>query len=67
MSQSETPNTPATLDALLTDVPAGRTTPPLPVADITLDSRRVTPGSVFFALDGTSGHGLDHLQQALDA
>jgi UDP-N-acetylmuramoyl-L-alanyl-D-glutamate--2,6-diaminopimelate ligase len=67
MSRSETPASPATLDALLAGVAAGQPVPSVAVSDITLDSRRVTPGSVFFALQGTSGHGLDYLQQALDA
>jgi UDP-N-acetylmuramoyl-L-alanyl-D-glutamate--2,6-diaminopimelate ligase len=67
MSGSETPASPATLDALLAGVAAGQPVPSVAVSDITLDSRRVTPGSVFFALQGTSGHGLDYLQQALDA
>ncbi len=67
MSGSGTPHIGATLDALLAGVAAGQPVPSLPVADITLDSRRVAPGSVFFALQGTSGHGLEHLQQALDA
>ena len=39
----------------------------LAVSALSLDSRRLTPGSLFIALPGTRGHGLDYLQQALDA
>jgi UDP-N-acetylmuramoyl-L-alanyl-D-glutamate--2,6-diaminopimelate ligase len=38
--------------------------PPLPVADLTLDSRAVRPGSAFVALAGASTHGLQHAAQA---
>jgi len=55
----------ATLDALLAGIAPGA--PAVPIIDITLDSRRVTAGALFFALQGTSGHGLDHLRQALEA
>ncbi len=37
------------------------------VADIVLDSRRVTKGALFIAIPGGRGHGLDFLRQALDA
>ncbi len=37
----------------------------MPIADITLDSRLVTPGSLFIAVPGTRGHGLDFLAQAV--
>ena len=39
----------------------------LAVTALSLDSRRLTSGSLFIALPGTRGHGLDYLQQALDA
>ncbi len=39
----------------------------LAISSLSLDSRRLTPGSLFIALPGTSGHGLDYLQQAVDA
>ena len=35
-----------------------------PVAGVTADSRRVTPGSVFFAMPGRRTHGLHHLDEA---
>ena len=34
------------------------------VADLTLDSREVRPGSLFFALRGRNRHGLEHAAQA---
>lgn len=39
--------------------------PELPVTALALDSRAVTPGAVFCAVRGHSGHGLDHVQQAI--
>ena len=41
--------------------------PSIPVADITLDSRRVTRGSLFLACHGATHHGLEFRQQALEA
>lgn len=38
--------------------------PPMPVADLTLDSRAVRPGSVFLACRGGSAHGLDYAGDA---
>ncbi|MGB5621231.1 MAG: UDP-N-acetylmuramoyl-L-alanyl-D-glutamate--2,6-diaminopimelate ligase [Gammaproteobacteria bacterium] len=38
----------------------------LRVTDIAVDSRRVTPGGLFLACRGRTGHGLDHLSQALE-
>ena len=35
------------------------------VDDIASDSRRLEPGAVFFALGGLTGHGLDHLHEAV--
>ena len=53
-----------TLCAGLTDAaPGGDAT----VTDLTLDSRRVTPGAGFVALAGTRTHGLDFLDGALCA
>jgi UDP-N-acetylmuramoyl-L-alanyl-D-glutamate--2,6-diaminopimelate ligase len=37
------------------------------LTDLTLDSRRVTPGAGFVALSGTRVHGLDFLEAALGA
>ncbi len=36
------------------------------VRGVTLDSRRVAPGTLFLACAGRNGHGLDHLGQALE-
>ncbi|MEF8833616.1 MAG: UDP-N-acetylmuramoyl-L-alanyl-D-glutamate--2,6-diaminopimelate ligase [Halofilum sp. (in: g-proteobacteria)] len=58
------PRTLATLCAGLTDgVPDADAT----LTDLTLDSRRVTPGAGFVALPGTRVHGLDFLDAALGA
>jgi len=38
----------------------------VPVEGITLDSRRVQPGWVFFAVPGARGDGRDHLDAAVD-
>ncbi len=38
--------------------------PRLPVADLTTDSRRVRPGSLFLACRGQRSHGLDFLDEA---
>jgi len=61
---SLTPPHSATLDALLAGM-AGA--PPLPVAGLRLDSRAIRPGEAFVAVQGASAHGLDFVQQALDA
>lgn len=37
------------------------------VSAVSLDSRRLPPGSLFIALPGIRGHGLDYLQKAVDA
>ncbi len=39
----------------------------LPVRDLALDSRHVTPGAVFIAVPGENRHGLDFLRQAVEA
>ncbi len=36
------------------------------IQDITLDSRQVKPGSLFFAAKGIQQHGLDYAQDAID-
>ena len=36
----------------------------IPVADLTLDSRKVIPGSLFLAAQGMTRHGLDFAEQA---
>jgi UDP-N-acetylmuramoyl-L-alanyl-D-glutamate--2,6-diaminopimelate ligase len=61
---SLTPPHSATLDALLAGM-AGA--PPVPVAGLRLDSRAIRPGEAFVAVQGASAHGLDFVQQALDA
>ncbi|WP_456412330.1 UDP-N-acetylmuramoyl-L-alanyl-D-glutamate--2,6-diaminopimelate ligase [Thiolapillus sp.] len=38
----------------------------LPISALALDSRKAEPGALFLALSGSQGHGLEHLQQALD-
>jgi UDP-N-acetylmuramoyl-L-alanyl-D-glutamate--2,6-diaminopimelate ligase len=45
--------------------PAGLASRPLP--DITLDSRRATPGGLFFAVAGGRAHGLAHAADAVRA
>jgi UDP-N-acetylmuramoyl-L-alanyl-D-glutamate--2,6-diaminopimelate ligase len=37
----------------------------LPIADLTLDSRQVTPGAAFVAVAGASSHGLAYADEAL--
>ncbi len=69
MSPPET-SRPTTLEALLAGIApatAVAAVTPVAISGIALDSRRVVPGGVFFALQGTAGHGLDHLPQALAA
>ena len=41
--------------------------PAIPVRDITLDSRAVTPGALFLACRGRTTHGLKFAQQAIDS
>jgi len=38
--------------------------PALPVAGLALDSRQVVAGTVFVALKGTRGHGIEHVAEA---
>ncbi|MEM8983576.1 MAG: UDP-N-acetylmuramoyl-L-alanyl-D-glutamate--2,6-diaminopimelate ligase [Pseudomonadota bacterium] len=52
------------LDQLFAGITAA-TAPAIPVTDMTLDSRRVTPGAVFLACEGYSSHGLDHVAEAV--
>jgi UDP-N-acetylmuramoyl-L-alanyl-D-glutamate--2,6-diaminopimelate ligase len=40
--------------------------PAVGITDLTLDSRAVTPGSLFLAVRGTQTHGLRHAQAAID-
>mgnify|MGYP000075448442 FL=1 len=47
------------LDGIVDQAPA------IPVNDMTLDSRRVTPGALFVALSGTRVHGLQYVDQAI--
>lgn len=58
-----TTSLPALLDGIA-PVPAELSA--LAVAGLGLDSRRIAPGEGFVALAGASGHGLDHLGQALE-
>ena len=41
--------------------------PAVPLRGITEDSRRVTDGDLFVALQGDSGHGLEHVEAAVAA
>lgn len=41
--------------------------PDIEVTDISSNSRKLSAGSVFFALVGETGHGLDHIAEALQA
>ena len=70
MTPPESSTRPTTLQALLAGIVPATAMPAataVTISDITLDSRRVVPGGVFFALQGTTGHGLDYLPQALAA
>lgn len=61
-------NTPRSLDALLAPWWQGPVPPPaLAVHELTLDTREVRPGSVYFALQGTRQHGLQHAAAAVAA
>lgn len=51
-----------TLDRLMEGISAA---PPVSVTDLTLDSRAVTPGALFLALQGTAAHGVAFAPQAL--
>ena len=53
---------PVTLDTLLAGI---ANAPAVAVSAVALDSRLVTPGSVFLACQGATVHGLHHLPQAL--
>ena len=35
------------------------------VEDLVLDSRQITPGAAFLAVQGSESHGLDHVDDAL--
>lgn len=54
----------ASLEQLLAGIAPA---PALPVADISADSRRVTPGSLFLACRGATHHGLEFAPAAVQA
>lgn len=54
------------LDALLRDFVAAPI-PPLDICGVTLDSRKVSPGSLFLACAGTQQHGLRYAADAVAA
>ncbi|WP_070987603.1 UDP-N-acetylmuramoyl-L-alanyl-D-glutamate--2,6-diaminopimelate ligase [Halofilum ochraceum] len=58
---------PRALTALCAGLTGGAGIADTTVTDLTLDSRRVTPGAGFVALAGTRTHGLDFLDAALRA
>ncbi|MEL6366427.1 MAG: UDP-N-acetylmuramoyl-L-alanyl-D-glutamate--2,6-diaminopimelate ligase [Pseudomonadota bacterium] len=41
--------------------------PQLPVSDVAMDSRQVTEGTAFLAVQGQSRHGIEYAEQAIDA
>ncbi|MDH3440328.1 MAG: Mur ligase domain-containing protein, partial [Gammaproteobacteria bacterium] len=51
----------ATLEQLLDGIAAA---PPIEVAGIASDSRKVMPGFLFLACQGATSHGLDFVEQA---
>ncbi len=57
-------NSPATLSELLCGY---ATAPDLPVSGIASDSRQLQKGFLFLACEGISSHGLDYLDEAIDA
>lgn len=54
----------ATLDLLLQGIVEA---PAIPLSGISSDSRKLEEGDVFIACQGRTSHGLDYLQQAIDA
>jgi UDP-N-acetylmuramoyl-L-alanyl-D-glutamate--2,6-diaminopimelate ligase len=48
-------------------IPTGSVIPDVAVSGLSIDSRDIAPGSLFLALRGTRGHGLDYARQAVDA
>ena len=63
MAQLTAPQRPL-LDQLLAGI---ATAPAVPITDLALDSRNVTPGTLFLACQGHERHGLDYLEQVLAA
>ncbi len=53
-----------TLKELLEDIADA---PDVAITGISSDSKKLSPGNVFFALVGETGHGLDHVDEALAA
>ncbi|MGR9107456.1 MAG: UDP-N-acetylmuramoyl-L-alanyl-D-glutamate--2,6-diaminopimelate ligase [Gammaproteobacteria bacterium] len=53
------------LRELIGDITDVDQVPDLPVSGLSIDSRRVVPGDVFFALSGSREHGLKHAEEAL--
>lgn len=58
---------PQALRGLLDGFGAEGAVPDIDVNGVSIDSRDITPGSLFLALKGQRGHGLDHAMQAIDA
>jgi len=61
---SFTPPHKVALDTLLAGIAAA---PALPVSGLKLDGRAIRQGEAFVAVQGASAHGLDFVQQALEA
>ncbi len=55
------------LRGLLDGILSGPAVPDIAVSGLSIDSRDVAPGSLFLALKGTRGHGLDYARQAVEA
>ncbi len=58
---------PMTLGRLLAGLAAVDPDRDREIGGIAMDSRRVRPGDLFLACAGVSGHGVDHIPQALEA
>ncbi|NHA16079.1 UDP-N-acetylmuramoyl-L-alanyl-D-glutamate--2,6-diaminopimelate ligase [Thioalkalivibrio sp. XN279] len=65
MPQADTPPVMTLGELLGAAAPAAHAT--LGVTDISLDSRRITPGALFLAVPGTRSHGLQHAAAAAAA
>lgn len=55
------------LRGLFDGIPSAAAVPDVAVSGLSIDSREITPGSLFLALRGICGHGLDHARQAIAA
>lgn len=55
------------LRGLLDVIPVTSAVPDVAVSGLSIDSRDIAPGSLFLALQGTRGHGLDYARQAIAA